>query len=159
MQLPIVEEAARTIQTILAPAVMISACGLLLLGMQNRYGRINDRLRALARERLDLLPRRDTPQAQVRLDAIERQIPDLLARLRIQRNAVYDLFAAVIVFVVDAFVIAASLFVRAAWLNAAALAVFLVGMGLVLWAMVLAAREIAISARAVTLEVEEIMQL
>lgn len=158
MQVP-VEAAAQAIQTILAPAVMISASGLLLLGMQNRYGRINDRLRALGRERLELLPRRETPQARARLDTIERQIPDLLARLRIQRNAVYNLFAAVIAFVVDAFVIAASLFVAGGFLNILALGVFLVGMGLVLWAMVLAAREIAISARAVTLEVEEIMKV
>lgn len=155
----LVEEAARAIQTILAPAVMISACGLLLLGMQNRYGRINDRLRVLGRERLDLLPQRDTPQAWARLEAIERQIPDLLARLRIQRTAVYNLFAAVIMFVVDAFVIAASLFIAGEFLNILALGVFLVGMSLVLWAMVLAAREIAISARAVTLEVDEIMKV
>lgn len=155
----LVEEAARAIQTILAPAVMISACGLLLLGMQNRYGRINDRLRALGRERLDLLSQRDTPQARARLEAIERQIPDLLARLRIQRTAVYNLFAAVIMFVVDAFVIAASLFIAGEFLNILALGVFLVGMSLVLWAMALAAREIAISARAVTLEIEEIMKV
>lgn len=158
MQFPI-EEAARAIQTILAPAVMISACGLLLLGMQNRYGRINDRMRALARERLDLLPKRGDPVADVRLEAIERQMPDLVLRVRLQRNAVYSLFGAVIVFVVDAFVIASSLFAARDALNMIALAVFLVGMGLVLVGMVLAAREIAISARAVTLEVEEIMKL
>lgn len=158
MQFPI-EETVRAIQTILAPAVMISACGLLLLGMQNRYGRINDRMRALARERLELLPKRGDPIADVRLAAIERQMPDLLMRVRIQHDAVYYLFAAVIAFVVDAFVIAASLFVAAGPFNVAALAVFLVGMGLVLWAMVLSAQEIAISTRAVTLEVEEIMKL
>ncbi|GAB4400151.1 MAG: hypothetical protein Kow00123_07760 [Anaerolineales bacterium] len=158
MQFPI-EEAARAIQTILAPAVMISACGLLLLGMQNRYGRINDRMRALARERLDLLPKRGDPVADVRLDAIERQMPDLLLRVRIQRNAVYSLFAAVVVFVADAFVIAASLFLATAMLNMAALAVFLMGMVLVLAGTVLAAQEIAISARAVVLEVEETMRL
>lgn len=158
MQFPI-EESARAIQTILAPAVMISACGLLLLGMQNRYGRINDRMRALARERLDLLSKRGEPVADVRLAAIERQMPDLVLRVRIQRNAVYSLFAAVIVFVVDAFIIAASLFWATGVLNAAALVAFLAGMALVLGGMVLAAREIAISARAVTLEVEEIMKL
>lgn len=155
----LIEETARAIQTILAPAVMISACGLLLLGMQNRYGRINDRMRALARERLDLLPKRGDPVADVRLAAIERQMPDLVLRVRIQHDAVYYLFAAVIAFVADAFIIAASLFVAAGLLNMAALGVFLAGMGLVLWAMVLAAREIAISTRAVTLEVEEIMRL
>jgi len=158
VQFPI-EESARAIQTILAPAVMISACGLLLLGMQNRYGRINDRMRALARERLDLLPKRGEPVADVRLAAIERQMPDLVLRVRIQRNAVHSLFAAVIVFVVDAFIIAASLFWATGILNAAALVAFLAGMALVLGGMVLAAREIAISARAVTLEVEEIMKL
>jgi len=154
-----VEEAARTIQTILAPAVMVSACGLLLLGMQNKYGRINDRLRALARERLELLPRRGDPLSDVRLMAIDRQIPDLLLRVRIQHDAVLRLFQAVIAFVADAFIIAASLFVYADALNLLALAVFLVGMALVLWATALAAREIAISTRAVTSEIEDIMKV
>jgi hypothetical protein len=153
-----VEEAARTIQTILAPAVMISACGLLLLGMQNKYGRINDRMRALARERLDMLPRRGDPVADLRVAVIDHQMPDLLLRLRVQHDAVLRLFQAVVVFIADAFVIAASLFAAASVLNIIALAVFLAGMALVLWAMVLAAREIAISTRAVAFEIEEMLK-
>jgi hypothetical protein len=48
------EESIKIIQQILAPGIMISACGLLLLSMQNKYGRINDRLRSLLKERLEL---------------------------------------------------------------------------------------------------------
>jgi len=41
----------KTIQLMLAPAVMISACGLLLLGISNKYSSITNRLRILNEER------------------------------------------------------------------------------------------------------------
>jgi uncharacterized membrane protein YphA (DoxX/SURF4 family) len=45
----------RTIQLILAPVVMVTACAILLAGLLSRFAALNDRLRLLARERLDLL--------------------------------------------------------------------------------------------------------
>ncbi len=41
------------VQAIVTPAVLISAAGLLILGVGNRYGRILDRIRALNRDMLD----------------------------------------------------------------------------------------------------------
>ncbi|MGQ9682215.1 MAG: DUF2721 domain-containing protein [Anaerolineae bacterium] len=148
-----------TIQTILAPAVMISACGLLLLGLQNRYGRINDRLRALARERVQLLPERTDPLAAARLIAIEKQLPDLLRRLRRQRDAVLCFFWAVVAFVLDSLLIALQFVASGAAVRALVLLVFMAGMILVLAGALLAAGEIGISARAVVAEVEEIGKL
>ena len=43
--------AVQAIQAILAPAIMVSACGLLLLGLLNRYTVIMARIRALNDER------------------------------------------------------------------------------------------------------------
>ena len=148
-----------TIQAILAPAVMISACGLLLLGLQNRYGRINDRLRALARERVQLLPERQDPLAAARLNAIDQQLPDLLRRLRRQRDAVLCFFWAVVTFVVDSLLIALQFVAAGAAVRALVLLVFMAGMVLVLAGALLAASEIANSTRAVGAEVEEIAKL
>jgi hypothetical protein len=150
---------ASIIQTILAPAVMISACGLLLLGMQNKYGRIIDRLRSLARERLELIPQRGEPLANARLTLIDRQLPDLMLRLRKQQSAVLGLFRAVAIFVADGFLIAGGLLLAPGIGNALALAAFLLGMGFVFWSVVQAATEIRISTRAVTYEVEECRKL
>ena len=43
--------AVQAIQAILAPAIMVSACGLLLLGLLNRYTVIMTRIRTLSEER------------------------------------------------------------------------------------------------------------
>jgi hypothetical protein len=154
-----IAQTVEAIQAILAPAIMISACGLLLLGMQNKYGRINDRMRSLAHERLDLVPRRGEPLADARIAAIDRQMPDLLRRNKTQHDAVLMLFWAVIVFVLDTFLIAASLFIAPVVGNVLALILFLIGMALVLWSSIQAAMEIRISTRAVTLEIQEAMKL
>jgi hypothetical protein len=154
-----ITNAVQTIQAILAPAVLISACGLLLLSMQNKYGRINDRIRALLRERLELLAHTDKPFAQIRLDAIDHQLPDLLRRNRIQHDAVLALFWGVLLFVLDLFALGLGFFVLPTLGGGLALVCFFAGLALMLYAMLLAAREIRISHRAVTLEANEIMKL
>ena len=50
-----VASVSQTIQFILAPAIMISACAIILGGLLSRYAAVNDRLRALAHERFDLI--------------------------------------------------------------------------------------------------------
>ena len=150
---------AQAIQTILAPAVMISACGLLLLSLQNKYGRINDRMRLLARERVDLILRRGDPLADTRLALIDRQLPELKLRLRRQHDAVLYLFWAVAVFVGDSLIIGLSLFLADDLVHFLALIIFLAGMALVFIAALFAASEISISTRAVMYETDEIMKL
>src|SRR5258708_734083 len=100
---------AQTIQLILAPGVMVTACGLILNGLLPRYGPINDRLRGLTRERLDLLraaggavtepPAGAGDLTAERIAVIDREAPDLLRRHRRVHDAVLTLFAAMIVFV------------------------------------------------------------
>lgn len=46
---------ATTIQEILAPVVMVTACALILSGLITRAQAINDRLRLMDGERLDVL--------------------------------------------------------------------------------------------------------
>ena len=154
-----ITQAIQAIQAILAPAIMISACGLLLLGMQNKYGRIIDRMRGLTRERLELVRRRTAPVCDARCAAVEHQMPDLFLRSRLLHNAVFLLYCAVIAFVADTFVIAVGLLVVSMAVTAAAVVLFLVGMLLVLLSMIQAAEEIRISTRAVIYETEEALRL
>jgi hypothetical protein len=154
-----ITNAVEAIQAILAPAVLISACGLLLLSMQNKYGRINDRIRALLRERLDLLAEQENQFTHTRLEATDRQLPDLLKRNQLQHDAVLALFWAVILFVIDLFALGIGLFLAPRPGAILALLGFFAGLGMMLYAVSLAAREIRISHRAVTLEAEEIMKV
>jgi hypothetical protein len=147
------------IQAILAPAILISACGLLLLSMQNKYGRINDRIRALLRERLDLLAEQGNELTLTRLDATDRQLPELLKRNQLQHDAVLALFWAVILFVIDLFALGIGLFLASRLGALLALLGFFAGLAMMLYSVSLAAREIRISHRAVTLEAEEIMKV
>lgn len=145
------------IQAILAPAVMVSACGLLLLGMQNKYGRIIDRMRVLTRERLALLSHTGDPFADRRLPVIDRQIRDLLRRTRIQHDAVLLLFIAVGLFVLDMLLIGGVKLLPG--LHAVPLAVFVLGQVMVLLSAILAGREIWISHRAAILDASEALKL
>ncbi len=96
--------AAQAIQAILAPAIMVSASGLLLLGLLNRYSVIMSRIRVLNEERRRLLRATTPPESATsgdvtRLASVLRQLPDLLGRVRLLRNAVLCQVAAVGCFV------------------------------------------------------------
>ncbi len=89
-------DALRIIQTLVAPVVMISACGLLVLAFYNRLAVLVSRVRAFNHERLELLEelqeapadqstdRKDTLKR--RLDAIQLQVLEILKRSRLIRN-------------------------------------------------------------------------
>ena len=104
-----------TIQLILAPVVIITACAIAVGGFWDHYAAISDRLRALTHERLKLL-QKDAARAAApaathayvaaRLGEIGAQLPDLLRRLRLVRNAVVATYAGVGVLVLDMYVIA-----------------------------------------------------
>jgi Protein of unknown function (DUF2721) len=104
-----IQTVAGTIQIIIAPVVMIMACAILLGGMQAQFAAINDRLRAMARERLELLRTPDGGLSNVaslvgayaieRLCEIDAQMPRLLRRHQLVHNAVLTLYCAVLVFV------------------------------------------------------------
>ncbi|MBK7267803.1 MAG: DUF2721 domain-containing protein [Ignavibacteriales bacterium] len=48
------DQVASLIQAMLAPGIMISACGLLILGMNNKYSLVVNRIRTLNEEKGNL---------------------------------------------------------------------------------------------------------
>jgi hypothetical protein len=163
------ETIARTIQLILAPVVMVSACAILTGGILSHYAAINDRLRALTRERLELLRGPDgalsvalaTGDAfkQERLGEIDRQLPELARRLELVHHALLAVYGAILIFVLSMFVIALAALGGSAALAGAALVVFLVGTAVMLTGVLLVALEIRRSNDAIQYEVHRVMQV
>jgi hypothetical protein len=124
-----IQTAGKTIQLILAPVVMMTACGILLNGMLAHYGAINDRIRALASERLGLALVAPAGEhralARERLSEIDHQVPMLIRRHRQVHHAIVWVNTAVVILIVSMFIIGAAALAHSAALGTIALFVFL----------------------------------
>jgi hypothetical protein len=122
----------QVIQLILAPGVMISACGLLLLGISNKFTSVLNRIRALTEEKRKLMlnasQREFYPIENQRVGSIARQVSDLLARARLIRNAVFCYLLAVGLFVATSLCIGIDYFASILQLRYIILGAFLLGM-------------------------------
>ena len=151
-----IETAGRTIQLILAPVVMVTACGLLLNGMLAHYTAINDRLRRLAAERLGLAlvtPADDHGAlARERLTEIDHQVPMLIDRHRQVHHAILLVYTAVVTLVLSMFIIGAAALADSDTMGTVALLVFLAATAAVLAGAGLMALEVRSSHASVAYE-------
>jgi hypothetical protein len=150
--------AIQAIQAILAPALGISAVGLLLLSLGNRYSAIINRIRLLNDEK-----RRYSRQIgekgdliypdNIRFMSISKQTEELLIRSRFVRNAILFLQGAIGLFVLSSVTIALNLFMTAEILKAVPLIVFIVGMCCVLIAVLYYGMDVYRSYKIILMEV------
>jgi hypothetical protein len=135
-----------------SPAVMISACGLMLLTLGNKYARVVDRIRNFAAEARLLHDRAEklSPAEAERMRMLDVQIPDLFRRGKLLRNAVLYFYTAVGLFVLCSFSIALVNFGVSIWVP---ILLFCAGMASVLFAVMVAWRETLLSFRLLNLEV------
>jgi hypothetical protein len=163
------ETITHTIQFILAPVVMVSSCAILVGGMLTRYAELNDRLRALAHERLDLLHgpggnfehasgKKDAFTAE-RLAEIDAQVPGLLRRHGLVHRGVLAVYLAILIFVLSMLAIAVAVIPNSQLLATMALLVFLCGTGALLTGVAFISVEVRVSNDAVRYEVLRIMGL
>jgi len=128
--------AQNLIQFMLAPAVMISACGLLLLGINNRYSLVVNRIRLLNEEKRKLFIKVGgnplSTTENLRLASIARQIELLIYRVRLIRNSVLCYVAAVALFVLTSMLLGIGYLFSLYYLNFPIVIAFLIGMILVL---------------------------
>ena len=122
----------RIIELMLAPGIMISACGLLLLGINNKYSIVVNRIRLLNQEsrgiRKKIGSEDYSSDEDVRLEIISKQIPRLMYRLKLVRNAVISYALAVALFVVTSLLLGIAYLAEAKGLNSIIMLVFLLGM-------------------------------
>ncbi|MGB9591762.1 MAG: DUF2721 domain-containing protein [Candidatus Kryptoniota bacterium] len=125
-------DAVRVIQYMLAPAVMINACGLLLLSANNKYSNVVNRIRLINDEKRRLIHRaaeKDfTPEENLRLESATRQLGDLSIRALLVRNSVLSYTTAAAMFVLCSISIGAGLFRIFTWWEEFSILVFLGGM-------------------------------
>jgi hypothetical protein len=134
------------IQAMLAPGIMISACGLLLLGMNNKYSLVVSRIRALDEEKrkLKTIQKESSLSSEqaIRLESIEVQTAKLVKRIFIVRNAVVSYSVAVAFFIVSSLTIGLQFTSDRINLHGLILILFLVGMLSVLIGIIHAAFEV-----------------
>lgn len=141
----------QTIQLLVAPVVMISACGLLCLALYNRLAAIVARARAFHKERFDAQARlaaapeseENDPAAQHlrrRVELLDNQTDQILARAALVRNSVILLLATVICMLTCSLALGLSLL--AGFFAGVALTFFLIGVATAIVAMALAITEL-----------------
>ncbi|WP_242339407.1 MULTISPECIES: DUF2721 domain-containing protein [Anaeromyxobacter] len=117
------EHALEHIAAAVTPAVMVSACGLIALGLDNQVARMSGRLRDLAREFRD-------EDAPARRAVVARQVRVMELRHRLYSRAILLDYAALFAFVVTSLLWLAQAFVSLS----AAVPVMTFGVGVLLLA-------------------------
>lgn len=146
------------IQLMLAPAIMISACGLLLLGINNKYSLVVNRIRLLNQESRSIKQKLGgeefSTDDNVRLESIVIQIESLLYRLKLVRNAVLSYALAVGLFVVTSLLLGLSYLSESHGFNIFIMGLFLLGMLCVLLGIIFTSMETYKGYKIVSFEVE-----
>jgi Protein of unknown function (DUF2721) len=158
-----IELMIRSISLILAPVLMVSSCALFLNGLLQRYYAISSTMRAMHRERFDLLRAAGTSLTGAlesidgvtaeRLHEIETQLPNMLQRHNLIQHAVLVVDVAILVFVVSMFIIAFADMTNSPWTALVALFCFLTGMGVLLLGVAITTIEVYRSQRELTYEI------
>ena len=142
--MPDINNIVQVIQLMLAPGLMISACGLLILGMNNKYSLVVNRIRLLNEERRKVLHKvvndNFSYEENIRIESISLQLEKLTLRVKLVRNAVLSYTIAVALFVLTSIMIGIEYFATSN-LNVPVTVLFLIGMISVLAGVLYAARE------------------
>ena len=162
------ETITRTIQLILAPVVMLSACSIFVGGVLSHYTSLSDRIRALSRERLDVVrtlrAMQDGPDAaraiaRERLEEIDGQLPDLLGRHQLVHHAALAVYGAIAILIGTMCIIALTATMSADWVAVLVFGVFVASVLMMLLGVLLITFEIRLSRRSLAFEAQRVSQL
>lgn len=154
-------EAVQIIQLLVAPVVMVSACGLLCLALYNRLTAIVVRLRTITKEEVDTLtrlslaghqPGKISPEQRLRtrIVTLDEQVDHVMRRARLIRRALVCLLVAILCMLLCSLALGLSLW--AAWFAKIALALFFTGVLVLVAAVGFALAELRIALVPVALE-------
>ncbi len=141
-------DAVQRIAAAVTPAVMVSACGLLALGIDNASARVSGRLRDLARELRGIAP------GDARATAIREQTIVLARRHGLYVTALLCDYGALLAFVLTSATALSAVFHGS---DALPLALFAIGVALLTVMAVCALMSVRLSRRAIILEEREVL--
>lgn len=90
-------DALQLIQLALIPAILISGAGLLALGIQNRYGRVIDRIRVFGSEMHSLREKWQLEEIKSREKILQKQLDILLKRGNYLKNSLFFIFLSILI--------------------------------------------------------------
>jgi hypothetical protein len=160
--------AINAISAMVAPVVLLTVGGLVTNGLLNVYGEVNDRMREMTRERIEILTgpgREKLEPASVpvmdreRLEEIRVQIPMILRRHKLTRLAILTIYGAIAVLGLSIVVIAIAVGEHDETAGRVALGLVLAGTIILLLGIGLAGLSLAKSADAITYAVERTQSL
>jgi hypothetical protein len=144
---------AEILGAMITPAVLISACGTLVMSTVNRLGRVVDRIRVLTAE-AEKLEDGTIPAGRVedRRAMVRDQLEQLLHRLRLLQRAIAALYLAIGLLVMSSLMVGVTFSVRYAenWLP---VTFGMAGAGSLLFASSLFVRETRVAVRSTEVEV------
>lgn len=147
------------IQAMLAPGIMISACGLLLLGTNNKYSLVVNRIRVLEEEKRRMVSQKRTQtlneEQSKRLNSIQMQVERFAFRVKLVRNTVFFYTLGVAFFILASLSIGGDFFLKDLELQSLSVTLFLMGMVSVLIGVSHAAREVWKGYEIVKIEIVE----
>jgi Protein of unknown function (DUF2721) len=156
------------VQAMVAPVVLITAAAILSGALLTMYGSVNDRMRAMDHERLEILTGADRtlvsaaevpPSDRERLTQIDAQLPRLLRRHRLLHNAVLLIYTGVAVLVLSVITIGIAVTASSGAAGTVSLALVLTGTVMLLGGLLFAARSVIISMDAIDYEVRRTLSL
>jgi Protein of unknown function (DUF2721) len=155
--------AVNAISAMVAPVVLLTTGGMLSNGMLAMYAGVNDRMREMTRERVEiltgpsgeLLDRQEVrPVGKERLAEIDAQLPLMLRRHRLTRAAVLTIYSAIAVLGLSIISIAIAVGEGSELIARIALGLVLAGTVVMILGLAVAAMSLARSADAITYAVD-----
>jgi hypothetical protein len=156
------------ISAMVAPVVLITTGGMLSNGLLTVYSSVNDRMREMTTERIQILggpdgewltPDRIPAVGRERLAEISRQLPLMFRRHRLVRYSVLLIYGGIALLVLSVVGIAIAVTTHSEPVSGAALGLVLAGTVVILAGLVVAGSSLARSADAVTYALERTRQL
>jgi hypothetical protein len=156
---------ARTIQLVLAPVVVVSACSIFVGGLLSRSTNLSDRIRAMTTERLDLVRRIAAAGADAdpvnseRLGELDVELPQLTRCHQLLHRSVLAIYVAILILVASMVLMAVAGIAPVDWLMGVVLVLFVSGVLALLLSVALVALEVRTSHRALDFEVRRVMNV
>ncbi len=148
----------QTIQAILSPALMISASGLLMLGLNNRYSAAINRIRLLNDEKRRLIKHQEQTKDfdyidTIRFESITRQISSLFTRCNLLRRSIFFHYIGISSYLLTSINIGLNFVSAAEIVQSLPLATFFIGLCCSMIGVVVALSEVSLAYKVLQLEV------